>query len=863
MAEVTVAQFAEVLKVPVDRLLVQLDQAGIQVSGPDDQISDDAKLELLTHLRRSHGGSEGGDAAPRRITLRRKTQSELRLASAQGRARTVSVEVRTKRTYIKRDVLQEQARKQHDEIEQKRREAEEAERLERERLEQERREHERLEAENRRRIEEEEAARKRAQEEARREAEQRAEEQEQRERTERERHSREAVRAELPVEQAPAPAPAAAKPKEPAVARPVPAGPRERPAGDDRHTRYGREELHVASDVSSRFKKRRPLKSRAVRGAAETRHGFERPTAPVVREVNIGETITVGELAQKMAVKAPAVIKALMNLGVMATINQALDRDTAVLVVEELGHTAKLVQAEQIEADLQGPKAEAGELEMRPPVVTVMGHVDHGKTSLLDYIRRTKVAAGEAGGITQHVGAYHVETPKGVVTFIDTPGHAAFTAMRARGAKATDVVILVVAADDGVMPQTIEAIQHARAAGVPIVVAVNKIDKSGADPERVRSELAKQEVIPEEWGGQNMFVNVSAHTGEGTDALLEAVLLQAEVLELRAPRTGLASGVVIESSVEKGRGAVATVLVKKGTLRLGDPIIAGTEFGRVRALFDETGQPVEEAPPSMPVVVLGFSGAPNAGEEILVLESERKAREVATYRQSKSRDTKLARQSTRAEDVFSQLGEAKAGVVSVVIKGDVQGSVEALREALGNLSTDEVQVKLIASGLGGITVSDVQLAAASKALIIGFNVRADSGAREAMKETGVEVRYYSIIYEAIDDVRQMMTGLLQPEIKEQIVGVAQVRDVFRSSKFGVVAGCLVSEGYVRRNNPIRVLRDNVVIFEGALESLRRFKDDVSEVRAGTECGIGVKNYQDVRVGDQIECFARVEVARTL
>ena len=863
MAEVTVAQFAEVLKVPVDRLLVQLDQAGIQVSGPDDQISDDAKLELLTHLRRSHGGSEGGDAAPRRITLRRKTQSELRLASAQGRARTVNVEVRTKRTYIKRDVLEEQARKQSDEIEQKRREAEEAERLERERLEQERREHERLEAENRRRIEEEEAARKRAQEEARREAEQRAEEQEQRERTERERHSREAVRAELPVEQAPAPAPAAAKPKEPAVARPVPAGPRERPAGDDRHTRYGREELHVASDVSSRFKKRRPLKSRAVRGAAETRHGFERPTAPVVREVNIGETITVGELAQKMAVKAPAVIKALMNLGVMATINQALDRDTAVLVVEELGHTAKLVQEEQIEVDLQGPKAEAVELEMRPPVVTVMGHVDHGKTSLLDYIRRTKVAAGEAGGITQHVGAYHVETPKGGVTFIDTPGHAAFTAMRARGAKATDVVILVVAADDGVMPQTIEAIQHARAAGVPIVVAVNKIDKSGADPERVRSELAKQEVIPEEWGGQNMFVNVSAHTGEGIDALLEAVLLQAEVLELRAPRTGLASGVVIESSLEKGRGVVATVLVKKGTLRLGDPIIAGSEFGRVRALFDENGQPVEEAPPSMPVVVLGFSGAPNAGEELLVLESERKAREVATYRQSKSRDTKLARQSTRAEDVFSQLGEAKAGVVSVVIKGDVQGSVEALREALGNLSTDEVQVKLIASGLGGITVSDVQLAAASKALIIGFNVRADSGAREAVKETGVEVRYYSIIYEAIDDVRQMMTGLLQPEIKEQIVGVAQVREVFRSSKFGVVAGCLVSEGYVRRNNPIRVLRDNVVIFEGALESLRRFKDDVSEVRAGTECGIGVKNYQDVRVGDQIECFSRVEIARTV
>ena len=587
------------------------------------------------------------------------------------------------------------------------------------------------------------------------------------------------------------------------------------------------------------------------------------PTAPVVREVSIGETVTVAELAQKMAVKATEVIKVLMNMGVMATINQPIDQDTAVLVVEELGHTAKLLKENQIEDDLQGIAPETVDAEPRPPVVTVMGHVDHGKTSLLDYIRRTKVAAGEAGGITQHIGAYHVETPKGGITFLDTPGHAAFTAMRARGAKATDVVILVVAADDGVMPQTVEAIQHARAAGVPIVVAVNKIDKGDADPDRVRTELAKQEVIPEEWGGQNMFVNVSARTGQGVDQLLEAVLLQAEVLELRAPRSGLAAGVVIESSIEKGRGAVATVLVKKGTLRLGDPVIAGSEFGRVRALFDENGRPVDEAPPSMPVVVLGLSSAPNAGEEFLALESERKAREVALYRQGKFRDVKLARQATRAEDVFSQLGEDKAGVVAVLLKGDVQGSVEALREALTKLSTEEVQVKLVASGLGGITVSDVQLAAASKALIIGFNVRADSGAREAMKETGVEVRYYSIIYEAIDDVKQMMTGMLRPEIKEQIVGTAQVREVFRSSKFGVVAGCLVIEGYVRRNNPIRVLRDNVVIFEGALESLRRFKDDVGEVRAGTECGIGVKNYQDVRVNDQIECFARLEVARTL
>ncbi|MGH8149823.1 MAG: translation initiation factor IF-2 [Steroidobacteraceae bacterium] len=889
MAEVTVSQFAEVLKVPVDRLLVQLDQAGIKVKGPDDRISDDAKLELLTHLRRSHGGPENErDAAPRRITLKRKTQSELKMASVQGRARTVSVEVRQKRTYIKRDVLEEQARHQQDEIDQKRREAEEVVRRESERIEAERREREHLEAENRRRIEEEEAARRHAQDEARRLAEQRVREEEERREREREEQQRQVQAQERQdhrvVEEAPASAPAEQPPRAPAPRAPAPRAPvppqaaapaarerppasavpaRDRPPADDRHTRYGRQELHVATDVSSRYKKKRRVKSRAMPSSADGRHGFEMPTAPVVREVGIGETVSVAELAQKMAVKATEVIKVLMNLGIMATINQPIDQDTAVLVVEEMGHTPKMLKENQIEEDLQGAKPQATELEPRPPVVTVMGHVDHGKTSLLDYIRRTKVAAGEAGGITQHIGAYHVETPKGVITFLDTPGHAAFTAMRARGAKATDIVILVVAADDGVMPQTVEAIQHARAAGVPIVVAVNKIDKGGADPDRVRAELAKQEVIPEDWGGQNMFVNVSAHTGQGIDELLEAVLLQAEVLELRAPRDGLASGVVIESSIEKGRGAVATMLVKKGTLRLGDPIIAGSEFGRVRALFDENGRPVEEAPPSMPVVVLGLSSAPNAGDEMLAVESERKAREVALYRQGKFRDVKLARQATRAEDVFSQLGEEKAGVVAVLMKGDVQGSVEALREALTKLSTDEVQVKLVATGLGGITVSDVQLAAASKALVIGFNVRADSGAREAMKETGVEVRYYSIIYEAIDDVKQMMTGMLRPEIKEQIVGVAQVREVFRSSKFGVVAGCLVTEGLVKRNNPIRVLRDNVVIFEGALESLRRFKDDVGEVRAGTECGIGVKNYQDVRVNDQIECFARLEVARTL
>jgi translation initiation factor IF-2 len=859
MADVTVAQFADVLKVPVDRLLAQLDQAGISVAGPQDMISEEAKLELLTHLRRSHGASGAEGSSPNRITLKRKTQSELKLASNQGRARTVNVEVRRKRTYVKRDVLEEQARAQQEQLDAQRREAEEAQRLLTERAEAERREHERIETENRRRVEEEQQ-RKKAEESRRAAEQQRVQEEAERERT---RKAAEAAR-EAEAAQAPAAAPGAAAP---AAAAPAAAG-AARPAApatedsDDRRTRYGRQELHIAGDVSARHKKKKRFKSRPVSVGTEAKHAFEMPTAPVKREVSVGETITVAELAQKMAVKATEVIKVLMNLGVMATINQPVERDTAVLVVEELGHTAKVTRENQIEEGLQGDAAEQ-DSEERPPVVTVMGHVDHGKTSLLDHIRRAKVAAGEAGGITQHIGAYHVETPRGSVTFLDTPGHAAFTAMRARGARVTDVVVLVVAADDGVMPQTIEAIQHAKAANVPIVVAVNKIDKSDADPDRVRTELAKHEVIPEDWGGQNMFVNVSARTGEGIDRLLEAILLQAEVLELRAQRAGLAAGVVVESSVEKGRGAVVTVLVKRGTLKTGDAILAGAEFGRVRAMFDENGKPVSEALPSTPVVVLGLSGTPNAGDELLAVESERKAREVALYRQGKSRDVKLARTATRPEDVFSQMGTAQAGVVAVLLKTDVQGSAEALRDALVKLSTDEVQVRVIASGVGGITASDIQLAAASKAFVIGFNVRADAAARDAMKETGVEVRYYSIIYEAIDDVKQKMSGLLAPEIKETIVGVAQVREVFRSSKFGVVAGCLVAEGFVRRNNPIRVLRDNVVIFEGALESLRRFKDDAGEVRAGTECGIGVKNYQDVRVGDQIECYSRVEVVRTI
>jgi translation initiation factor IF-2 len=744
----------------------------------------------------------------------------------QGRARTVNVEVRRQRTYIKRDVLEEKARLQQEELE-RRREAEEQARRESERLEQERRDRERLEADSRKRATEEET-RRQAEEEARRLAEAR-----QREEAERKQRAQEPPRPARPQEEA--------------------------------HTRYGRTELHVAGDVSARYKKKKRARSRSASVAVEAKHAFEMPTAPVKHEVSIGETATVAELAQKMAVKANEVIKVMMNMGVMATINQPIDQDTAVLVVEEMGHTARLVRESTVETDLQQvEEAAAGVLEARPPVVTVMGHVDHGKTSLLDYIRRTKVAAGEAGGITQHIGAYHVETPKGVVTFLDTPGHAAFTAMRARGAQVTDIVVLVVAADDGVMPQTVEAIQHARAAEVPIVVAVNKIDKPDADLERVKSELAKQQVIPEEWGGENLFAYVSAKTGQGIDQLLETLVLQADVLELKAPKEGMAAGVVLESTLEKGRGAVATILVKRGTLKLNDPILAGQEFGRVRAMFDEAGNAIESAGPSMPVVVLGLSGTPNAGDDVLVVESDRKAREVALYRQGKFRDVKLARQGpTKVEDAFSQMGDVKAGTVQLLIKADVQGSAEALRDALSNLSTDEVTVKVIASGVGGLTESDVSLAAASRARIIAFNVRADAAAREAIKDSGIDVRYYSIIYEAIDDVKQLMSGMLAPEVKEQIVGLAEVREVFRSSKFGTVAGCMVLDGFVRRNNPIRVLRDNVVIFEGALESLRRFKDDVNEVRAGTECGIGVKNYNDVRAGDQIECFARVEVARTV
>ncbi|MDE0855279.1 MAG: translation initiation factor IF-2, partial [Nevskia sp.] len=635
----------------------------------------------------------------------------------------------------------------------------------------------------------------------------------------------------------------------------------------DRGGSHHRNELHLAAGKGGN---RREKKSKKPTGQirVDNLHVFEKPTAPVVREVEVPEAITVGDLANRMALKATDLIKAMMKNGVFATINQIIDQDTAAIMVEELGHKAKLIKATDAEEALeQAATGETRELAMesRPPVVTIMGHVDHGKTSLLDYIRKTRVAAGEAGGITQHIGAYHVSTNKGVITFLDTPGHAAFTRMRARGAQITDIVILVVAADDGVMPQTREAIQHARAAKAPLVVAITKVDKPEADLDRVRTDLSKEEVISEEWGGDTQFVGVSSVTGEGIDKLLDAILLQAEVLELKAPLDGLARGTVVESSLEKGRGPVATVLVRAGTLRQGDVILTGPYFGRVRAMFDEAGQPVKEVGPSIPVSVLGLSGAPDAGDDMTVVADERKARELALLREAKLREAKLAQtQAVRMDQVFARMGETgEQKSLNLMVKADVQGSAEALTESLRKLPSAEVKVNVVSSGVGGISESDIELALASRAIIIGFNVRADSVARRRIQDTGVDVRYYSIIYDVINDVSDAIGGLLGTETREQIVGTAQVRDVFRSSKFGAIAGCLVMEGEVRRGLPIRVLRNNTVIYEGELESLRRHKDDVSKVVVGTECGIGVKNYNDVKVGDQIECYERVEVRRTV
>ncbi len=865
MSKVTVKQLSAVIKTPVDKLLEQLRGAGVEVSGADDLISDEDKLKLLESLRNSHGKAEKADAttaAPKKITLRRKSKSEIKVRGSTGRnttSRSINVEVRKKRTYVRRSEVeaQEDAKQpvetlseeeQQAQLEAQQKAAEEA-RIAAEAQAQKEAEEARLKAEKEQR--EKEAAEKKM-----------AAEMKRLEReamniamAEQEKQKQEAAKPDIAAVEA------AAKDKGDDKGR------KSKGKQKDAKTRYGRRELHVkpGSDHGRKGKGKGRKSSRGAVSIGDNAHGFERPTAPVVRTVDIPEAISVSDLAKKLAVKAGDVIKVLMQMGTMATINEILDQDTAILVVEEMGHKANVSSDDDFEKDLQkNMQVNDEHLVTRPPVVTIMGHVDHGKTSLLDYIRKSRVASGEAGGITQHIGAYHVETDHGVVTFLDTPGHAAFSAMRARGAQATDIVIIVVAADDGVMPQTKEAIQHAKAAGVPIIIAVNKIDKENADPDRVRNELAALEVIPEEWGGDYMFVNVSAHTGEGVEALLEAILLQAELMELQASDQGLAKGIVVEASLDKGRGPVATVLVQSGKLEKGQILLAGTEFGRVRAMYDEAAKPIKEAGPSMPVVVLGLSGTPKAGDEVFVVENERRAREIAQTRETRIRESRLAaQQKAKLQGMFDAMTEGDVADLNLLVKCDVQGSVEALGDALTKLSTDEVRVKLVGTGVGGINESDINLAAASEAMVIGFNVRADASAKRIAGDYGIDIRYYSVIYDVIDDVKAAMSGLLSPETKETIIGVAEVKDVFKSPKLGAIAGSIVIEGTVKRGKPIRVLRDNVVIYEGELESLRRFKDDVEEVRNGTECGIGVKNYNDVRAGDQIEVFDRVEVARTI
>jgi len=821
MADVTVTQLAKVVGIPVERLLTQLQEAGVDIADAEHTVSEDQKRALLLHLKRGHGDTPAEKET--RITLQRKKVSTVKVGRDSSRGKTVNVEVRKKRTYVKRADVEEEPEVPVEEPEVMAPVTE-------------------VVAEtadvNVEAVAVDGAA------------------------------ISEIAAVDVAVP-APEPAVEAAKPvvkKTEATTDDESRGAKKKKKKEgDRN-----KDSHYSDgpDVSrhKKGKKRNRHEDQRIREAHDTlqKHAFEKPTAPVTHEVMIPETLTVAELARKMSVKAAEVIKVMMNMGAIATINQVIDQDTAVIVVEEMGHKAIAMKSNAMEVALEASSSAGTNVVTRPPVVTIMGHVDHGKTSLLDYIRSTRVAAGEAGGITQHIGAYHVTTDRGVVTFLDTPGHAAFTAMRARGAQATDIVILIVAADDGVKPQTIEAITHAKAAKVPIIVAINKMDKPEADPDRVKNELSAHGIIAEDWGGDAIFVNISAKTGLGIDQLLESILLQAEVLELKAPTDGAAKGVVIESRLDKGRGPVATVLVQRGTLKVGDILLAGFEYGRVRALAADNGDKALSAGPSIPVEVLGLSGVPHAGDEAIVVSDERKAREVALFRQGKFRDVKLARQQKASlEGIFDNIGEAEVKTLNIMLKADVQGSAEALRDALTALSTDEVKVKIIASGVGAITESDANLAIASSAVMIGFNVRADATAKRLAENEGIQIRYYSIIYNVVDDVKLALTGLLSPEFREQIVGVAEVRDVFRSPKIGAIAGCLVIEGVVKRNNPIRVLRGNVVIYEGTLESLRRFKDDVLEVRNGTECGIGVKNYNDVKVGDHIEVYETIEVKREL
>lgn len=837
---ISVKQFAIETGVSVEHLLTQFKDAEIKISNASDFVSEENKLKFLKYLREHHGLKN--EIAPEKIILRRAKTSEIKVAGSQGTKKTISVQVRKKRTYIKRSVTDEKASEAVA--------APTSAKLEPQMVEE-------IKTPQQTTSEPAVAA---ATSPAQAEV---------------------FVEEKKPVEkEKPKVAEAKRKEKQP---REFEEAESERPK-KKKKGRGGREEDHQFDAFLGKGKgtsislvlsedeegagglgARRRKSSRLRKLQQVQVQAFTKPTAPIIHEVNIPETITVADLAQRMSIKAAEVIKTMMKMGAMATINQVLDQETAILIVEEMGHKTKTVSASALEDALTKETVTEGEKLPRAPVVTIMGHVDHGKTSLLDYIRRTKVTAMEAGGITQHIGAYHVETSKGVITFLDTPGHAAFTAMRARGAKLTDIVILVVAADDGVKPQTIEAINHAQAANVPIIVAMNKMDKPEADPDRAKNELSKHNLIPEEWGGETIFVPISAKTGDGIDKLLDSILVQAEILELKSVVDAPARGVIIESRLDKGRGAVASMLIQQGTLRKGDLILAGFEYGRVRALFDETGQQVESAGPSLPVEVLGLSGAPNAGDEFMVLSDEKRAREVALFRQGKFREVKLARQNAaKLENILQRMGEDQTErTLNIVLKTDVQGSNEALNQALSEISAPKVKVKIISSSIGGINETDVNLALASSAIIIGFNVRANVEAKKLIEAESVDVHYHSIIYDVIDEVKRAVSGFMAPEIQEKIVGLAEVRDVFRSSKIGAIAGCMVLEGVVKRNNPIRVLRDNVVVFEGYLESLRRFKDDVNEVRNGMECGIGVKSYNDVKPGDQIEVFEKVEVKRTL
>lgn len=895
MSDKTVRQLAEVVKIPLERLLEQLKEAGLSASAPDDVINEDEKMQLLAHLRKRHGKSDGSDeSTPKRVTLKRRKVSELKQASVPGSTtKTISVEVRKKKTYIKRTEVNES--EEQKELELVRQAQEEQQRqLERE-------------EESRRKQEEERLK----QEEALKQAEKPQQPEEQVKAAEASQEGKvEEVEPEVQPEIAAAPEIEAEpeaefemeyetlkikeekknkhdKPGKTKEAEDIRKKQEEKERRLEESIKRNAEKVRQQAAAKQEMLQKKKIQEEGARAGGkegkrakkkggkqferaaiqpESRHQFEMPVAPIVKDVTIPESIIVSDLAQKMSVKAAEVIKHLMKLGMMATINQSIDQETAAILVEEMGHKAIMQSEDDLEQEmLAEAKAEDNRVALpRAPIVTIMGHVDHGKTSLLDYIRKTRVAAGEAGGITQHIGAYQVKTDHGSVTFLDTPGHAAFTAMRARGADVTDVVIVVVAADDGVMPQTKEAVEHARAANVPIIVAINKIDKPDANPDKVMQELSAINVMPEEWGGDVQFLKISAKTGEGIDELIEALILQAEILELTAPVEGAASGIVIESRLDKGRGAVATVLVQKGTLEKGQIVLCGHEFGRVRAMFNENGKAIKEAIPSTPVEILGLSGTPNAGDEFLVVQSERIARELAEHREDRSKTSRhAAQQASKLDEVFLKMTSGETASLNLVIKTDVQGSLEALRESLVSLSTDEVEVKVVYGGVGGINEGDANLALASGAILMGFNVRADATARKLIEEKGIDLHYYSVIYDAIDEVKKSISGMLAPEIKEQIVGLAEVRDVFRSPKFGAIAGCMVIDGYVKRNLPIRVLRNNVVIYEGQLESLRRFKEDATEVKMGMECGIGVKNYNDVRVGDQIEVFERIEVKREL